>query len=70
MRVAVVGSGPAGVAAARALLDGGLAVDMLDFGNEIESSAKDLASRLRSGSPSAKDLLGSRRTRSQRRKQA
>ena len=56
MRVAVVGSGLAGVAAARALLDGGLAVDMLDFGNEIESSAKDLASRLRSGSPSAEDL--------------
>ncbi len=52
----MVGSGPAGVAAARSLIDGGIAVDLLDFGNEIENEAMDLASRLRSGSPSAEDL--------------
>lgn len=56
MKVALAGSGPAGVAAAKALLDGGLTVDLLDFGNEIDGSAEDLASRLRSNNPSAEDL--------------
>lgn len=56
MKVAVVGSGPGAVAAARALVDGGLEVDVLDFGNESEKSVEDVASRLRSGSRSPEDL--------------
>lgn len=54
-RVAVVGSGPAGVAASRALLDGGHAVEMLDVGYEIEPEAHELAARLRAGAPEAED---------------
>ena len=56
MRVAVVGSGVAGVAAAHALLEGGVVVDLLDFGNEMEQSAEHLAVRLRKGPPSQEDL--------------
>jgi choline dehydrogenase-like flavoprotein len=55
MRVAVVGSGPAGVAAAGALLEGGLEVEMLDLGHEIEPEALALAERLRQGTASAAD---------------
>jgi choline dehydrogenase-like flavoprotein len=53
--VAVVGSGPSGVAAARALVEGGLEVEMLDVGHEIEPEALALAERLRQGSASAAD---------------
>jgi len=55
VRVAVVGSGPAGVAAAEALLDGGLEVEMLDVGHEIEPEGIALAERLREGRESAAD---------------
>lgn len=49
MTVVVVGSGPSGAAAAAALVDHGLEVDMLDVGNEMEASAKRLAEDLRAG---------------------
>ena len=56
MKVAVVGSGPAGVSAAKALLDQDIVVDLLDYGNTIEPAAEQLAERLRSVHPTADDL--------------
>ena len=47
MRVAVVGSGPAGVAAATALLEAGHSVDMLDVGHLPEPAAEYLAAEIR-----------------------
>ena len=52
MKVGVVGSGPAGVATASALVAGGAEVEMLDFGNEIEPEALALARKLREGTAS------------------
>ncbi len=51
MKVAVVGSGPAGVAVSRALLDadGDVQVEMLDFGNQIEPESDALAEAFRGG---------------------
>lgn len=53
MRVAVVGSGPSGIAAAGVLLERGFDVDMLDGGREPETAsrdfARDLLARLRAG---------------------
>jgi choline dehydrogenase-like flavoprotein len=47
MRVAVVGSGPSGVAAAATLLDRGHAVDVLDVGNVPEPASLALAAEVR-----------------------
>jgi choline dehydrogenase-like flavoprotein len=47
VRIAVVGSGPSGVAAAATLLEQGHAVDVLDVGNVPEPSAEALASEVR-----------------------
>jgi choline dehydrogenase-like flavoprotein len=47
LRVAVVGSGPAGTAAAHALLRAGLAVEMLDGGREPDRASEALAKRIR-----------------------
>lgn len=56
MRVAVAGSGPAGVAAAKGLLSSGFNVDILDFGNEAEPSSEELANRLRIGRATDEDF--------------
>ncbi|MGH7287495.1 MAG: NAD(P)-binding protein, partial [Myxococcota bacterium] len=48
MRVAVVGSGPSGVAASAALLERGHAVDVLDVGHVPERAAQALAAEVRS----------------------
>jgi choline dehydrogenase-like flavoprotein len=58
MKIAVVGSGPSGVAAAATLLEQGHAVDLLDVGNTPEASAQALAAEVREaardgGRPSA-----------------
>jgi len=66
MRVAVVGSGPAGVAAAQGLVDGGISTDLLDFGNEMDNSSLDLATRLRNGSRRVEDLVQLRPPRADR----
>ena len=55
MKVAVVGSGPAGVAVSRALVDAGVRVDMLDFGNVTDPGTDGLAERLRQGTDTAQD---------------
>lgn len=47
MRVAIIGSGPAGTAAARSLLDAGAEVEMLDGGREPDRSSEELAERIR-----------------------
>ena len=49
----VVGSGPAGVAAASALLDQGLSVTMLDAGGELESQTRSTIARLARTAPDA-----------------
>ncbi len=49
MKIGVIGSGPAAVAAATALVGSGHEVEMLDVGNEPEPQANDLAQRLRTG---------------------
>jgi choline dehydrogenase-like flavoprotein len=48
MRVAVVGSGPSGVAAAATLIEDGHAVDVLDVGHTREPASHELAARVRS----------------------
>ena len=53
MRVAVLGSGPSGVAAAAALLGRGHAVDIVDVGHRPEPAAVELAAALRDGSAAA-----------------
>ncbi len=55
MTVAVVGSGPAGVAASRALVDAGIRVELLDFGNVADAGTDDLAERLREGTDTPDD---------------
>ncbi|UCF66025.1 MAG: hypothetical protein JSV80_09435 [Acidobacteriota bacterium] len=47
MRVAVVGSGVAGMAASRVLLDAGHRVDVIDVGHVPEPSSEELAARIR-----------------------
>lgn len=49
VKVAVVGSGPTGVAATAALLAQGAAVDVFDVGHEPEPAAQELARTLRGG---------------------
>jgi choline dehydrogenase-like flavoprotein len=49
MKVAVVGSGPTGVAATSALLAAGVGVDLFDVGHEPEPAADALARTLRAG---------------------
>jgi choline dehydrogenase-like flavoprotein len=56
-RVAVVGSGPAGVAAAARLLDEGFAVELLDCGVEEPPDVARLAAELREGQPGAEQRL-------------
>ena len=46
MKVAVVGSGPSGVAAAKGLISFGFQVDMLDFGNEAGLRSEELVNRI------------------------
>ena len=53
--IVVIGSGPAGVSAARALLDRGLAVTLLDAGIELEPEHRSLQARLAASSPDAWD---------------
>lgn len=50
-RVAVVGSGPAGIACARALLRRGVAVEMIDVGERLSPEAAALKQRLSSLAP-------------------
>ena len=57
MKVAVVGSGPAGVAASRALVDANIQVDMLDFGNVTDPGTDDLSDRLRRGTDTSQDRI-------------
>ncbi len=57
MKVAVVGSGPAGVAASRALVDSNVRVDMLDFGNVTDAGTDDLSDRLRRGADTTQDRI-------------
>ena len=57
MKVAVVGSGPAGVAASRALVDSNVRVDMLDFGNVTDPGTDDLSDRLRRGADTTQDRI-------------
>lgn len=47
----VIGSGPAGVTAARALLEAGREVTMLDAGNELEADRKQAVENLRRADP-------------------
>lgn len=56
MKVAVVGSGPTGVAAATALLAHGATVELLDVGHEPEPASAELGRRLREGPPTAELL--------------
>ena len=46
MKVAVVGSGPSGVAVSKGLISFGIKVDMLDFGNESDSRSDDLKEKI------------------------
>ncbi len=55
MKVAVVGSGPAGVAVSRALVDANVRVDMLDFGNVTDPGTDGMSERLRQGTDTAQD---------------
>ncbi|MCH2173085.1 GMC oxidoreductase [Myxococcota bacterium] len=55
MTVAVIGSGPSGVAVASALLEGGVEVEMLDFGHVIDPEAESLAQALREESAGPED---------------
>src|SRR6266478_4232686 len=50
-RWVVIGSGPAGVACAKALLDRGKKVQMLDSGLSLESERMELVERLKSSRP-------------------
>jgi len=53
--IVVIGSGPAGVSAARALLDRGLAVTLVDAGIEMEPERRSIQSRLAAGGPASWD---------------
>ena len=57
MRVAVVGSGPSGVAAAKGLISFGFNVDMLDFGNEAGQRSKELKEKIISKTLSEQDYF-------------
>ena len=46
MKVAVVGSGPSGVAVAKGLISFGCNVDMIDFGNEAEPRSLEIAENI------------------------
>ena len=52
---AVIGSGPAGVAAARALLELGLPVTIIDAGRELPVAAAKLQAQLAGSEPEAWD---------------
>lgn len=56
-RVAVVGSGPAGVGAAARLLDAGFAVELLDYGVEPPAELEALGAELRAAGPQAGERL-------------
>ncbi len=56
-RVAVVGSGPAGVCAAARLLDAGFAVELLDYGVEPPAELEALGAELRAAGPQAGERL-------------
>src|SRR4051794_22029925 len=47
MKVAVVGSGPTGLACTKGLLERGIEVEVLDTGEEIDFDRKQLIARLR-----------------------
>ena len=49
--VAVIGSGPAGITAARALLDQGIAVTMIDAGNTLPPEAQQVHDAMAAGMP-------------------
>ena len=53
----MVGSGPAGVAASRALVDSNVRVDMLDFGNVTDPGTDDLSDRLRRRADTTQDRI-------------
>ncbi len=55
-RVAVVGSGPAGVSAAARLVDEGLEVELFDYGTPPPAELEALGAELRSAAPSAAAL--------------
>src|SRR5437016_2400998 len=49
----VIGSGPSGVACARALLDRGVTVKLFDAGISLEKNRADLVAQMRATSPSS-----------------
>src|SRR5262245_16705551 len=49
--IVVIGSGPAGISAARALLDRGLEVTLLDAGIEMEPERREIARQLAARPP-------------------
>ena len=55
MKVAVIGSGPSGVAVSKGLISFGIKVDMLDFGNESDSRSDDLKEKIISNTMSEQD---------------
>jgi len=62
MKVAVIGSGPTGMAAASALLAHGAAVEVFDVGYDAETSSAELGRKLRAGSQSPALLRELRRS--------
>ena len=56
MKLVVVGSGPSAVAAATALVNSEHHVEMLDFGNKLESPAEQLAARIKTHPITEADL--------------
>ena len=55
-RLAVIGSGPSGVATALALLKNGNEVVMFDFGNEINDKSRKIKLKLKANSCDNSDL--------------
>src|SRR5439155_18579817 len=60
MRVAVVGSGPAGISCSRALTRRGIKVTILDVGEELDSERQKIVKELSSTSPDKWDPQGVR----------
>lgn len=57
MKMIVVGSGPAAVSAAAALVGRGYYVEMIDFGNEMEDSARRLSARFKNGEITTANMM-------------